>query len=167
MTVIFNSTAGGASANSYVSVEDADNLIERRLHVTNWTGSTSATKKSGLMWATRILDRYYWKGEKTFSTQALRHPRTYMLDLDGNELDGTTIAFFLVEATVELTLFLIEEDRTADPDGIGFKRLKIGSLELEPDTVRAPAVLPKSVIDLINPYLTSPINSSVMRLQRG
>jgi hypothetical protein len=167
MTVTFDATAGGASANSYISVEDADDLMARRLHETNWTGATSATKKASLMWATRILDRYNWKGTKTSSTQALRHPRTYILDLDGNELSGTTIAFFLEEATVELALFLIEDDRTADPDGMGFKRLKVGSLELEPDTVRAPNVLPKSVIDLINPYLISPVNSSVMRLSRG
>lgn len=171
MTVTFDATAGGSSANSYVSVAMADDWMTKRLHAADWTAATNAEKESALMWATRLLERYSWKGEPTTSgvspAQALRWPRSYVLDLDGNELDGTTIPDFLQEATTELAFSLIQDDRTEDPDGIGFKRLKVGPIELEPDTVRSANTLPKTVMDLISPYLLRPLNSSVTLLQRS
>lgn len=171
MTVIFNSTAGSYLANSYLSVEDADDWMTKRLYADDWTSAPTASKQSSLMWATRLLERYSWKGEPsdagTSPPQALRWPMKYVLDLDGNELDSTTIPAFLQEATAELALFLIKGDRTDDPDGAGFKRLQVGSIEIEPDIYKSPGILPKSIMDLIDPYLLRPLNSTARKLDRS
>jgi len=167
----FNATVGSYAANSYISVETAEDWMDMRLHKAEWTAATTADKEAALMWATRILERYSWKGEPSdmgiSPPQALRWPRSYVLNLDGDELAGDTIPAFLQEATTELAFFLLKKDRTDDPEGIGFKRLKVDVIELEPDTLRAANTLPNTVMDLISPYLLRPLNSSVSFLKRA
>ena len=180
-----DATAGSATANCYLTRKEADEWMARRLHATAWDDAEGADKDKALMWATRLIDRYQWMGVKATSTQALHWPRRYVTDADPSEsmwwrdydtsswyyafaeLSPATIPKFLQEAVTELAFFLLQEDRTEDPAGIGFKNLQVGSLSLTPDSTVQRKVIPKSVMDIIRPYLSNPPDSNSRTLERA
>jgi len=160
MTII--KTAGAADANSYANTDDGDNYMETRLHTDNWDNATDDEKEFSLIWATRLLDALCaWDGAKLTDTQALRWPREFIWDPDGNPVDSTTIPSFLSNATCEYALHLIGSDRTQtfDPSLIGFSRLAVGPLEIElsdpsKGQVSKSSMIPESVWILIRQYCT-------------
>jgi hypothetical protein len=180
-----DATAGSATANCYLTRKEADGWMARRLHTAAWDDAEGSDKDKALMWATRLIDRYQWMGVKATGTQALHWPRRYVTDADPAqsewwrdydtsswyyafaELSPATIPIFLQEATAELAFFLLQEDRTEDPSGIEFKRLEVGSLVLEPNSVNTKKVIPKSVMDIIRPYLSNPPDSTSRTLERA
>lgn len=80
MAVTVVETVGSASANSFVSVAEADAYLEARLNSSAWTGTEP--KKIAVIEATRELTRLMWVGSRTDTTQALSWPRTYAIDPD-------------------------------------------------------------------------------------
>jgi len=146
LTVTVEDGTGLAAANSYISRANADSYFERHLHKGTWTGSTQTTKNAGVVMATRLIDDYFaFVGTKVGTTQALEFPRFGVEDRSGNTLTATTLPNELVEATAELAQFLIASDRAADPEGIGFEKLKVGNLELVPDRNNTVQVIPNIV----------------------
>jgi len=150
----------GATANTYVTMTEAEDYIETRLHADNWTDANSNDQEAALLWATALLDRLCnWNGAKAVDTQALRWPRSFIYDSDGNPVSGTTIPQFLKDATAEFALHLIGSDFTitASRDTIGYKQIEVGSLNLVMDTehgVVKKAMLPESVWIIVRQYCT-------------
>ena len=70
-----NATVGSASADSFVSVSDADAYIDTRLNVTAWTGASTPDKERALKSATRELNLLAYLGTRVDTTQALAWPR--------------------------------------------------------------------------------------------
>ena len=98
-----------------------------------------------MRWATRALDLYVlWPGEKSTTTQALRWPRRYVIDVDDDEIDADAIPTWLKNATCELARGFLLEDRTEDPE-IGLS--SVGQLVFNPFD-RA-SVLGRAVRDII------------------
>jgi len=62
--------------NSYASVAEADYYFEDRMSVSAWTSATTADKEAAIVSATRQIDKEYFVGRATSSTQALSFPRT-------------------------------------------------------------------------------------------
>lgn len=155
-------TAGATNANSYADEDDGDDYMETRLHTDNWDDATSDEREYALMWATRLLDNLCaWDGSKATDTQALRWPREFIWNPDGDPVDSTTIPTFLVEATCEYAMHLIGSDRTQtfDPSLIGFDRLKVGPLEMEMSNpsqgqTTKTSMIPESVWILVRQYCT-------------
>lgn len=106
MLIVENGT-GLATANSYVSLVNADAYFEDR-GITAWTG-TDALKEAALIRATFALDGLYgskWYGDRSTSEQALDWPRTNAWDKDGYGLTGvpSKVAYACCEAAMlELT----------------------------------------------------------------
>ena len=76
MTVIITATAGSASANSYLTVAQADDLANVYLGTLKWSSATTDNKGRALIMATRYLDQLDWIGDRASTTQALAWPRT-------------------------------------------------------------------------------------------
>ena len=86
--MIVEDGTGLPNADSYVSVEFADNYFSAR-GVSSWTTLTTAVKEQCLIKATDFIDNIYqWKGKKTTNEQSLRFPRTNLFDYEGQEIDG-------------------------------------------------------------------------------
>lgn len=152
-----DATPGGAAADSYITLVDANTYFSARLHIENWEAASDGDKEAALQWAARVLDGLIWKGTKVNDVQALRWPRYSVLDIDEQEyLDHLTIPAFLSSAAAELAFTLLGSDITATPGTDGFKEIKVGEIGIKLDDLRnRPDMLPRSVSFLINPYLTT------------
>lgn len=151
--IVVETGSGSATANSYCSVSDGDTYHERRLHTSTWDDSDDETKERGLMWATQLLDSLVgWYGQKTSDTQALEWPRSGVVDRNDFTIDNDTIPSWLKDATAEFARLLIAEDRTAEPDTLGFKFMKADVLEAEIDPRDRRGILPPSVGALVAAY---------------
>ena len=111
MALIVEDGTGLSTAESYISVADADTYIAayRGANAT-WDAAADATKEVAARQATKYLDgTNAWKGQKEFSTQALGWPRVYAYDETGTAYDGIPTA--LEQATAEV-MFLIVTGET-------------------------------------------------------
>jgi len=118
MSVTFDSTSGATSANSYISVEDADNYFAKRMHTDNWDAASDVNKQKALMDATRRLDRIEYTGEKTNNDQALEWPRTGAT-LRDEALDDDIIPTRILDATCELALAVLSSNINPGlPEGV-------------------------------------------------
>ena len=155
-TMVVETGGGLSNANSYSSIVDADTYHETRLHNTTWTSMSSDTQKEmSLMWATRILDEEMnWYGSKYSEGQALRWPRSGVVDPDGYSIGSEEIPSFLINATAELAMHLVDSDRSEDPGTIGFSEIQAGSIKLKIDKRWQSGVLPKSVWSMVRWYGT-------------
>jgi hypothetical protein len=76
MTVTVTATAGSSSANSYLTVAQADDLANVYLGTLAWASASTDNKGRALIMATRYLDELSWIGDRASTTQALAWPRT-------------------------------------------------------------------------------------------
>ena len=132
MTLIVEDGTGLATAESYVSVADAD-ARHTALGNTAWTG-TDAVKESALRRATQyMLQRYRtrWTGTRTFRVQALDWPR-YGVEADGYVVDSDIVPDDVASACADLALRALAEDLNPDLER-GVIRDKVGPLETEYD----------------------------------
>lgn len=156
-TLVVETGAGLATANSYCNEDEADLYHEKHYYASTWTSATSDNKEIALMWATRLIDEQVeWAGVAVGTTQALMWPRNLVYDRNGYAILSTTIPTWLKEATAEFARLLLDENRTAETnrDLVGFKEMKIGPLELKVDSFNKKSVLPPSVWSMIRFYCT-------------
>ena len=147
-----DATPGGASSDAYCTVAEADAYHSNRLHNDEWAAASDAVKEAAIKWATQLLDQYDWDGTKASTTQALRWPRSYVMNRDDEELADDAIPAFLRDACAEFAWSLLKEDRTADKDSGGLDALSVGSVSLDFGSYAARPKLPPSVKDMIRYY---------------
>jgi len=141
---------GSATANSYLSVAEADAIAATMLGTLKWLdpATTTAQKENALIQATQNLDTLGWVGSRTSATQPLAWPRK---DAKCGEKD---YASTVIPREVELSTFDLAEGLLNNPaliSGIGgssggggtagelvpgvpnkdLKRLKLDVMELE------------------------------------
>ena len=86
--MIVEDGTGKADANSYVSVEFADDYFSAR-GATEWASLGDDAKEAALVNATDYIDNVFqWLGKKEFDGQSLRFPRVGVVDYDGTEISG-------------------------------------------------------------------------------
>lgn len=159
-------TVGAANANSYVTRDEADAVIDARGFTSAWSDAAYLDVDRAIIWATTVLDAEQWKGARVDSTQALKWPRTYVYTPEGALLSSTEIPAFLKRATAELALALLGSDRTADAETAGLAQIKVGEIFLTMNPHDRSAMYPPFVRKLISPYLTSGSSQSGVQLQR-
>lgn len=79
---LYTASAGDA----YTTAEQADIYFATRLYVTEWTNATEAMKTSALIEATRILDKFAYKGSKSSATQLHEFPRSGLCGYTDSEI---------------------------------------------------------------------------------
>ena len=122
MAFTFDSTVGGADANSNVSVTYADDYFAAHLESSFWSIPT-ATKQAALVQATNRLDMEQYGGQRTYeSVQRLQWPRLWILDRDGSMNSqqyedfsgnlyrpGDVIPKEMMDATCEMALYYLKQ----------------------------------------------------------
>ena len=171
MAVTIDATAGGANANSYITLSEANTFVEAMISstdVSKWTTGTDDTRNRALAAATQRLDRERFIGARATNTQALQFPRTgvrrpdtyvntysvgFPFRISEDYFSETEIPDQVKRAQVVLAVYL-----NNNKDGIGlsgledFKNVQLGSLNVTPD--KTGAVGADRVPPLLERYLT-------------
>lgn len=141
LTLVVETGAGLSNANSYATEDEGDAYHDTKVDNAAWFDLDKLKKMAGLIEATRELDLYFrWYGYRATTAQALRHPRTGLIDRDGRIISSTIIAPALKNATAELARMLnsaattkLAETGIPMPDTAALDRLKVGPVELDFD----------------------------------
>lgn len=164
-----DATVGGESANSYVTLVEADAYFEDRAFATGWVSHGSQAQL--LITATSLLEWYVkWKGTKTLTTQALHWPAVGAVRKDGTSISGASIPTEVKVAVFELALSSLLEDRTSENPLAGIEQVKVASLLIKADngdsSSTAKKVIPEKVWKILSDfYLNSGLG--VVRLMRA
>jgi hypothetical protein len=151
MAITIDATIGGASANSYQTLADAQLIVDGMVQdadVTAWAAATTDAKNRALYTATQRLDRERFIGARSTDTQALQWPRTgvrkpdtyintyavgFPFRITTDYYTDTEIPDQIKKAQVMLAVYL-----NNNVDGLGltgledFKNVKVGSLDVTP-----------------------------------
>jgi len=165
----FDSTVSGASANSYISVAEADAYFEGRLYTTEWDNASLADQEKALRMATTELDPMDWKGTMTDTTtpQALSWPRSGVYDSNGLLLASDEIPVFLINATSELALSQLVSNRYAEDDAVGLRKVTAGEVAISWDRRWQNTRNPITVNQMISPYLLFSSSANYTLLNRA
>ena len=144
-----DATLGGASANSYVTVAEADAYFATSFGRTAWGSASAANKEIVLIESTRLLDLLVsWKGYVKSDTQALQWPRTYVPNIDGRYISDSIVPKDVKNAVFELAYSLLSNGGFQASEN-ELSKVKVGPVSIDfSDTVKSNG-LPKMVRDMI------------------
>ena len=186
MAVVIVATPGAADANSYLTLAEAQAIIDGMVQdadVTAWATATTDNKNRALYTATQRLDRERFLGARATDTQSLQWPRTgvrkpdtyintyavgFPFRITTDYFDDTEIPDQIKRAQVSLAVFLHNNTDALGLSGLeDYKNVKIGSLDVTP-SVGFGAVGADKVPPLMERYLTGlrisgPGNFSIRR----
>ena len=147
MAFTFDSTSGGPSANSYLSVAEANDYFGGRFGADEWGNFSDTQKKQLLSTATKKLDAASFGGLRKTKTQALAWPRTMVLDQDGYSI--ADIPTKLKEATCEMAYWIwTESDRIlSDTEILQVDSYNVGPINVSVNQQRI--VFPPNVENLL------------------
>jgi hypothetical protein len=173
MAITIDATVGGASANSYLTLADAQDLIDGMVEnddVTAWASATTDQKNRALYSATQRLDRERFLGARATDTQALQWPRTgvrkpdtyintyatgFPFRITADYYTDTEIPDQVKQAQVVLAVYL-----NSNKDGLGlsgledYKSVTIGSLSVTSAGASSMATGADRVPPIFERYLT-------------
>lgn len=112
MAATIDATLGGASANSYVTLEDADTYFETVPDSSTWDDKTEDQKTRALISATRWIDALSFYGDRCSETQALKWPR------ENYKVDGIELACTLIPAGIDTATYELARALANDTDAI-------------------------------------------------
>lgn len=133
-------TVGGASANTYASLAEANLYCTNRPnHSDFWDTATDTQKEEALIWGTILLDMaFQWTGGAANGPtpgpiQALAWPRIGMTDKNFFPIDPTAIPAFIKNAQSEYARQLLAQDIASDNDAVKNEvlGLKAGSVSMQ------------------------------------
>jgi hypothetical protein len=186
MAVAIDATVGGANANSYLTLADAQAIIDGFVEdadVTAWASATTDQKNRALFTATQRLDRERYLGARATDTQALQWPRTgvrkpdtyintyavgFPFRITTDYFTDTEIPDQIKYAQAVLAVFLHNNTDALGLSGLeDYKNVKIGSIDVTPN-LGFGAVGADKVPPLMERYLTGlrisgPGNFSIRR----
>jgi hypothetical protein len=152
MAVVIVATPGAANANSYLTLAEAQAIIDGMVldaDVTAWSTATTDNKNRALYSAAQRLDRERFLGARATDTQSMQWPRTgvrkpdtyintyavgFPFRITTDYYTDTEIPDQIQRAQVVLAVYL-----NNNPDGLGlsgledYKNVKIGSLDVTPN----------------------------------
>lgn len=150
MPFTFNSTISDPAANSYISVEDADEYFGGKWQSSTYDDLDTTSKEQLLVTATRKLETFKFAGDITDPNQALQWPRKDLIDARGIAVPSNTMPRFLNMAVCEMAHWILSEDdrMISDVDLSQVEKFKAGPLDL---TFRPqPQEFPQFVLDLLD-----------------
>lgn len=144
---------GDPQANSYCTVEFADDYIEANGHVSaDWLDQEEEDKQRLLARASKVLDiRFKWYGTRVEPDSGLAWPRAGVV-IDGALVPDNVIPRILKEATAEFASYLMLTDWTREGGGSSgeFSEIKVDVIQVKfkDDAVRA-GVLPEFLLAML------------------
>ena|SRR5918996_1553173 len=152
MPLVIDSTPGAATANSYISLADANTYHTTVLDPVVWDDADNDTRGRALISATRKLDAYLsWIGYPWSYTQKLGWPRYAALTRTGSVYAVDVVPEEVKHATAEFARRLIASGGGAAGTGSEtLKSLKAGPIDLVfRDEVPATAAIPADVVQMV------------------
>jgi hypothetical protein len=171
-----DATLQGASANSYVTLAEANAYFETTPDDANWVDKTDDQKNRALISATRFIDDFEFYGERCTTTQALKWPRKDY-KVDGIKLVCTLIPDEIKVATFELARALANNTNaltgSKGTDGT-YQEVKLGDLEVKYNENSLNPGMVNTILDVfpwvtsyLGPYTRAGANNRAVRLERG
>jgi hypothetical protein len=167
MSLITEDGTGLSTAESYLSVSDADTYWSNRSNTT-WSAATTPAREAALRKATEYLDATFrWVGTIASTTQALGWPRTGAYDHEARHLvdevptlvENATAELALEALSAELLVTVSRNDRAS--------RVKAGSVEVEFE----PGVSTQKAFDraerMLTPIVTARVGSGSVSLVKS
>ena len=136
MAATITATLSSATANSYVTLAEANDYFETVPDSSTWTNKTDDQKNRSLIAATRWIDTLSYYGSRCDNGQALKFPRNNY-KIDNVELTCTTIPNNIKYAQYELARALANDTSavtgTTGKDG-NFSEVQLGDLQVKYNT---------------------------------
>ena len=133
MAATIIATIKSETANSYVTLTEANSYFETVPDSSTWTNKTDDQKNRSLIAATRWIDTFVFQGDRCDENQALKFPRTNY-QVDRVELSCSTIPLNIKYAQYELARALANDTDaiTGNTGTAGVpEEVKIGDLEVK------------------------------------
>ena len=172
MAISIVATAGATNANSYLTLADAQAIIDGLVEdadVLAWAAGSTDSRNRALYTATQRLDRERYLGARATDTQALQWPRTgvrkpdtyintyavgFPFRISTDYFTDTEIPTQIKYAQTILAVFLHNNQDALGLSGLeDYKNVKIGSLDVTPN-IGGGAVGADKVPPLYERYLT-------------
>ena len=156
MAATINATLSSDTANSYVTLAEANSYFETTPDSTQWDNKTDDNKNRALISATRWIDSLNFYGDRCDNGQALKWPRNNY-EVDDVSLTCSVIPAEIKYATYELARSLAN-DTGAITDSTGdtglYEQVKLGELEVKYNTDSQAVGTINNVFD-VYPWLQS------------
>ena len=176
MAATINATIKSETANSYVTLAEANSYFETSPSSTQWDNKTDDKKNRALIAATRWIDTLVFYGDRCDESQALKFPRTNY-QVDGVELSCSTIPNNIKYAQYELARALANDTDaitgTTGKDG-NFSEVKLGDLQVKYNTDSQGTGSINNILDVypwlqsyLGAYLLGGAGSFQLRVVRG
>jgi hypothetical protein len=186
MAVVIVATPGAADANSYLTLAEAQAIIDgfvQDADVQRWGSGNTDSRNRALFTATQRLDRERFLGARATDTQALQWPRTgvrkpdtyintyavgFPFRITTDYFTDTEIPTQIQYAQAVLAVFLHNNTSALGLSGLeDYKNVKIGSLDVTPNVgygaVGADKVPPLMERYLIGLRISGPGNVAIKR----
>ncbi len=154
MAISITATVGGTTSNSYLTLADAQTLIDGWIeddNVVAWGTATTDQKNRALYSATQRIDRERFIGGKATNTQALQWPRDgvkkpdthvysyvqgFPFSLTADYYTTTEIPSQVKEAQAVLAVYLNNNKSALGLSGLeDFQNVKLGSIDVTPNLI--------------------------------
>lgn len=177
MAVTIVADVGSPTANSYVTLAEADAYFSDSDGAATWAAETDDDKRErALVQATNRIDqerfegrsRYPLVGRSTTGTvQALKWPRHGCVDDEGWTVDETVIPAAVKRATFELALEILAGGFSLSDSGLeAFENVVLGPISVAPRQLRRAGELPANVRRYLRPFLKEEARAA-FRMLRG
>ena len=176
MAATINATIKSETANSYVTLTEANSYFETVPDSSTWTDKTDDQKNRALISATRWIDTFVYQGDRCDENQALKFPRTNY-QVDRVELSCSTIPLNIKYAQYELARALAN-DTDAMTGNLGtdgnIEELKLGDIQVKYNIQSQGTRSVNNVLDkypwlqsYLGAYILGGAGSFQMRVVRG
>jgi hypothetical protein len=176
VTASIDATISGANANSFVTLDEANNYFATVPESSTWDDKTVDQKKRALISATRWIDSFVYFGDRCDQGQALKFPRNNY-QVDDVELSCTTIPNNIKYAQYELARALANDTDaitgTTGKDG-NIAEAKLGDLAVKFNTSSQGSGPTNNILDVypwlqsyLGAYMIGGAGSFQMRVVRG
>ena len=176
MAATIDATLQGASANSYVTLAEADAYFETVPDSSTWTDKTDDQKTRALISATRWIDALSFYGDRCTETQALKWPR------EDYKVDGIKLVCTLIPQQVKVATYELARAFANDTDSITgtsgttglYDEVELGELKVKyKDSSTTPGLI-NNIFDLypwletyLGAYCIGGATNYAVRLFRG
>jgi hypothetical protein len=132
VAAVIDATLSGSSANSYVTLAQANTYFETVPESGTWTDKTDDEKNRALISATSWLDGLTYYGDRCTTTQTLKWPRENFT-VDSVELACSLIPAPIKNATYELARALANDTNAIiNSTGTGlYEQVELGDLKVK------------------------------------
>ena len=176
MAATITATLSSTSANSYVTLAEANTYFETVPDSTTWDDKTVDQKNRALIAATRWIDTFVFYGDRCDNGQALKFPRNNY-KVDDVELACTAIPNDIKYAQYELARALANDTSaitgTTGKDG-NFEEVALGDLRVKYNTESQGTGSINNILDVypwlqsyLGAYMLGGAGAYQMRVVRG